>query len=729
MISVRAAASSAPRPMVPFVVLSVILVIIEVLPPAGAAAVVHKIIESEDGDVIECVDMHQQPALKHAAPGTRKIQTPMGSGMPACAGARFAATVMEYLGVSSDGVLFRDAADQTFTTTPACYGANPLGFGHSRPGYNAAPLRGATGRHCRSKRRGAARRRCDKSTRPCAVVRRLLRCSTAYCAVPSSRDGNLILLLTVAVDEVDWSHAPAREANFDLNIDLEEEKEDEDGEVYADDFHVVFDEEELPWSDDEAEVDQADDVNAPAGTATFDLNYSMGDEELDLSIPEEQVLQGSQTQSANTVIKRKNLSNGERQQIYEAVLMRSVNGTLKRRTTTIVANLFNVNRRQVQSIWSIAKECLAAGVPVDVSCKRKSNCGRKKMTVDMAAIAALPLDQRTTLRAMADALGVKKTTVHRWFKEGKLRRHSNTLKPYLKDANKKTRLQHCLSMLDGDTLQNAPKFINMKNIVHIDEKWFNTTKKAKKFYMLPEEEDPLRTIHNKNSIPKCMLLCAVTPPRQDAEGTCYFDGKLGIWPFVRQEPAQRSSRNREKGTLIAKSVIVTRDVSRQYLITKVLPAIVAKWPREGRRETVWIQQDNARTHIDPNDEAFCLAVQQTGLDIRIFNQPPNSPDLNVLDLGFFASLQSKTFLTSSRNMDELINNVQQEFSKYDPLLLRNVFLTLQGCMIEIMKKGGGNGYKIPHMKKDALEAAGMLPTSLSVNQELYHAVLQILAAA
>jgi len=196
-----------------------------------------------------------------------------------------------------------------------------------------------------------------------------------------------------------------------------------------------------------------------------------------------------------------------------------------------------------------------------------------------------------------------------------------------------------------------------------------------------------------------------------------------------QEPAQRGSKYRDKGTLVTKPINVTRDVSRSYLITKVLPAIVAKWPREARRETIWIQQDNARTHIEPNDEAFCLAVHQTGLDIRIFNQPANSPDLNVLDLGFFASLQSKTFLTRSKNMDELIQNVQREFCSYDESKIRNVFLTLQGCMIEVMKKGGGNGYKIPHMNKDGLEAAGMLPDSLSVDEELYQAVLQQLAAA
>jgi hypothetical protein len=71
-------------------------------------------------------------------------------------------------------------------------------------------------------------------------------------------------------------------------------------------------------------------------------------------------------------MKRKNLSNNERQQVYEALLLRSsVNGKLKRRTTTIVSNLFNVNRCYVQSIWRRAKECLVAGVLVDVSCKRK----------------------------------------------------------------------------------------------------------------------------------------------------------------------------------------------------------------------------------------------------------------------------------------------------------------------------------------------------------------------
>jgi hypothetical protein len=37
-------------------------------------------------------------------------------------------------------------------------------------------------------------------------------------------------------------------------------------------------------------------------------------------------------------------------------------------------------------------------------------------------------------------------------------------------------------MLDPSTLPNNPKFRIMKNIIHIDEKWFNGTRKIKTIY-------------------------------------------------------------------------------------------------------------------------------------------------------------------------------------------------------------------------------------------------------
>jgi hypothetical protein len=52
--------------------------------------------------------------------------------------------------------------------------------------------------------------------------------------------------------------------------------------------------------------------------------------------------------------------------------------------------------------------------------------------------------------------------------------------------------------------------------------------------MLPRENDPHKTVQNKNRIGKVMFLSAVGRPMYDDEGNCIFDGKIGVWPFVRK---------------------------------------------------------------------------------------------------------------------------------------------------------------------------------------------------
>ncbi|KAL6902268.1 hypothetical protein ACP4OV_005144 [Aristida adscensionis] len=92
-------------------------------------------------------------------------------------------------------------------------------------------------------------------------------------------------------DEVEGFNAPAETTNFDLNIDLEAEDADDDADVYADDFHVLFDEEELQWSSDQVHGDQADVFNAPDAAVNFDLNNALEEEELQGSSDEEHAQQ------------------------------------------------------------------------------------------------------------------------------------------------------------------------------------------------------------------------------------------------------------------------------------------------------------------------------------------------------------------------------------------------------------------------------------------------------
>jgi hypothetical protein len=78
--------------------------------------------------------------------------------------------------------------------------------------------------------------------------------------------------------------------------------------------------------------------------------------------------------------------------------------------------------------------------------------------------------------------------------------------------------------------------------------------------------------------------------------------------------------------------------------------------------------------------------------------------------------------------DLIVANVKNKYENYEHRAIRNAFLTLQGCMIEVMKAGGGNKYKIPHMNKYRLEALGMLPKSLNCDRQLYESVMESLNA-
>lgn len=131
-------------------------------------------------------------------------------------------------------------------------------------------------------------------------------------------------------------------------------------------------------------------------------------------------------------------------------------------------------------------------------------------------------------------------------------------------------------MIQND-IGDAPKFLDMFNVIHIDEKWFYITKKIEKLYLVAGERDPERACKSKFFFKKIMFLAAMAQPRFDSDGNETFSGKIGIFPFVTAQPAKRSSANRSAWTLETKPITsVGRDLSRSYLIHKVLPTILEK---------------------------------------------------------------------------------------------------------------------------------------------------------
>ncbi|KAF7127220.1 hypothetical protein RHSIM_Rhsim11G0002500 [Rhododendron simsii] len=343
------------------------------------------------------------------------------------------------------------------------------------------------------------------------------------------------------------------------------------------------------------------------------------------------------------------------------------------------------------------------GVAVDVSRRLHGRAGGKRIHFDVNKVSEVPLRRRNSIRSLVKAMTVPQTTRFRRIKKGDIRPHMNAVKPYLTEEGKKVRLQFCFSMLEPSSLASEPIFKNMYNYVHIDEKWFLLSREVERYYLLPGEREPLRTCKSKRFIMKVMFLAAVARPRFDAFGNEEFSGKIGTFPFTFKEPAKRSSKNRVAGTLETKAITsITKEIMRSCLIDKVLPAIRAKWPHYDSTETIFIQQDNAKPHIQQLDSEFVQAARKDGFDIRLSFQPPNSLDLNVLDLGYFNSIQSLQHQEAPTTIDELVAAVEKSFENLSFQSLNEVFLSLQACMIEIMKVDGGNHYKQPHLGKNML---------------------------
>ena len=151
---------------------------------------------------------------------------------------------------------------------------------------------------------------------------------------------------------------------------------------------------------------------------------------------------------------------------------------------------------------------------------------------------------------------------------------------------------------------------------------------------------------------------------------------------------------------------------------QILAAIKLLWPHEILGKTVYIQQDNAPTHIKVDDPDFVAAATSDGWDIKLICQPANSPDLNINDLGWFRALQALQHKKNMKNVDELVAAVKQSFQEMKDTTLSDVFLTLQSVMIEVLKNKGHNNYKLPHLGKNTMRIAGTLPDNLEVDSDL-----------
>ena len=112
-----------------------------------------------------------------------------------------------------------------------------------------------------------------------------------------------------------------------------------------------------------------------------------------------------------------------------------------------------------------------------------------------------------------------------------------------------------------------------------------------------------------------------------------------------------------------------------------------------------MQQDNAPCHVSTDDVDFAEEGQRFRWNIKMMNQPANSPDFNIQGLGFFRGVQSLQYEHGPRTVQELINASNAAFDAYEPRNIDSNLITLQKCMECSLMRHGGNRYKQPHVGK------------------------------
>ncbi len=91
-------------------------------------------------------------------------------------------------------------------------------------------------------------------------------------------------------------------------------------------------------------------------------------------------------------------------------------------------------------------------------------------------------------------------------------------------------------------------------------------------------------------------------------------------------------------------------------------------------------------------------------------QPPNSPDLNVLDLGLFNAIDKLQHKNPRRTVEELVYAVKHAYEHLAPTTINRAFVSLQCVMEQILLHDGDNNFALPHMGKSKLEKElGQLP--------------------
>ena len=305
-------------------------------------------------------------------------------------------------------------------------------------------------------------------------------------------------------------------------------------------------------------------------------------------------------------------------------------------------------------------------------------------------------------------------------------------RPMISEKTAKLRVEFCRKCLAHEELCLQ---------IHQDEgyafavRWCRKLKSIKPG-MIPDLplgfKPPKKAIKSRRHTPKIMLSVVIARPEQK-EGVGFYGGRVALIRCTKEVVAKNASKNHKKGSIYNKDTSVNSKMFKSHLTKTILPKIKRnkslldkserfaqqltakdadyKLPKGCKWADLNLQLDNATPHCKKNKRLFPIIKKAAGRNVlngiyygpkvRLVFQPPDSPDLNVLDLGFFTNFWSKIHKILKEfdhipSLDDVWNAAQIAWENVTPVDIEILYRTLRARMEQVVQCNGRNDMPIPH---------------------------------
>jgi hypothetical protein len=427
--------------------------------------------------------------------------------------------------------------------------------------------------------------------------------------------------------------------------------------------------------------------------------------------------------------------------VFQTFRAMAKHGQLPRGSFTKVAREHKLASHTVTVIWQTGLKNLSIHGPHAPPCmlfpSHRNKCGRK-IVHNRAALKekfrSTHYKKRATSWDAARVLGISQRHFLRLMNTGLFRTATSRIKPKISPENMQKRVEFAKSQILPPVAEDGIQveyYDPQYDTIYLDEKWFYECPVKRRFYLCNDEAVPEKYRRSKNHLTKVMFISAVARPWKTADPTAaatvqvsedtdwYFNGKVGLFPLVDYKTQQRTTQVRARGDMYPVTLSLTGDVYSNYIINIILPDVAKKCPPEMKSKEIKLIHDNATPHSKIDMQKFNEKCAILGINATINYQPPQSPDLNINDLSFFASVQSLYYKQTEvqiTSIETLIEAMDYTYAQFNPIKLNRAYLTLFTNYNAIIQSDGKNNYKIKHMSKEMLERKGLLPTKMVVQR-------------